>query len=321
MLKKQEKPQDIQCLNCQTTFSGWFCPDCGQKAQTKRLTTLTVIHDFIDALSDSDRGFLKTCIDLSQHPGNMLKDYLAGKRKRYLSAGKYTFLFVVLFTLNISFLEKHYGFFENITTMVDQFSVTQEGDNIHLTDENQQARLLKQTPSAKKIEKDNKLNLEFNWFGNQIKKQATRKQFLEFIKFLLPKYHKTLFDTLKVFLVLWIPVFSIFSFFFFRKQKLNFAEHIIINSFIYSQLLLISILLSAFYWLLPSFNGTTLLTTVTATTFYLFFSYLQFFSTSRRRLLKTILSVSFGGFTYLTLLFALVLSQIAYVAILNIDQL
>ncbi len=321
MLKKQEKPKDIQCLNCQTLYSGWFCPECGQKAQTKRLTTFAVIRDFLDALSDSDRGFLKTCIDLSQHPGNMLQDYLAGKRKRYLSAGKYTFLFVVLFTLNISLLEKHYGFFENLTTMIDQFSVTQDGDNIHLTDEKYQAKLLQETPSAQKIENDEKLNLEFNWFGRQIEKKPTRKEFLEFIKFLLPKYHKTLFDTLKVFLVLWIPVFSVFSFFFFRKQKLNFAEHITINSFVYSQLLLISILLSAFYWLLPSFNGTTLFTTIIATTFYLFFSYLQFFSTSRRRLLKTILSVGFSGFAYLTLLFALVLSQIAYVAILNIDQL
>ncbi len=334
MLRKKEQPLQTQCLNCETRFCGWFCPDCGQKAQTRRLTTLEVIKDFLDALSDSDRGFLKTAIDLFHRPGAMLLDYLAGQRKRYLSAGKYTLLFVVLFTLNISFLEKHFGFFESLTGMVETLSVTQVGNTIHLSDQETQQSLVKKNPEARPIkdsdadsfgvinlEDENKVLLKLDFLGQKIDKKASKREFLEFIKYLLPKYHKTLFDTLKIFLVLWIPVFSLFSFFFFREQKLNFAEHITINSYIYSQLLLLTLMLSVFYWVLPTFNGTTLLTTMIVTSFYLFYSYLDVFSKGRRRLIKTIFSVLLGATTYGTLLMSLILIQVLYVAALNIERL
>ncbi len=322
MFKKKKPAKNLKCLNCETTFDGWFCPNCGQRSETARLNSMAVVRDFLDALSDSDKGILRTLIDLSQNPGEMLNDYLGGKRRRYLSAGKYTLLFVVLFTLNISLMEKHFGAFEGLTRLVDDFSVTQDGNTIHLSDEKHQKKLLGKSKDAKKIEGQNdKLNLEFKWFGQDIRKEATKKESLEYIKYLIPKYHKTLFDTLKILLALWIPIFAFFSFVLFRKLKLNFAEHVVINSYIYAQMHFFTLVLSGIAWFIPNFVGTTSLTIFVVTTFYLFFAYIQIFSKARRRLLKTIVSVFLAGSVYILVLFTVLASLIAVVAIENIDQL
>lgn len=334
MFKKKAPATDLKCLNCETQYSGWFCPQCGQKCHVRRLTTLEVIKDFLEAISDSDKGFLRTVIDLSQNPGKMMKDYLGGKRKRYLSAGKYTLLFVVLYTLNISLLENHYGLFETATQMIDSFSVTQVGDTIHLSDEDTQKNLVKKNPEAVVIEdpkvepqgvinlkEENKVHVKLDLLGQSINKKASKAEFLEFIKVLIPKYHKTLFDTLKFLLALWIPIFAFFSFLLFRKQKMNFAEHLVINSYIYSQLLLITLLLSGVSWFVPNFTGPTFLAIFASTTFYLFFAYLQIFDKASRRLLRATASVMLASFAYGTVLMATVIAIVAIIAIENIDQL
>jgi hypothetical protein len=322
VFKKKSPPQQIQCLNCGTTFSGWFCPECGQKSQTKRLTLFAVTKDFVDAVSDSDKGFLKTVLDLSQNPGQMLRNYISGKRQRYLSAGKYTFFLVILFTINISYLESHFGFFEKLTGLLEQSQVTQVGDNIHLTDKRTQQEIVKKNPSAVQVtDKKNNVRLNFEIFGEKVDKTATKAEFLSFMKMLIPKYHKSLFDSLKIFVILWIPIFSLFSFIFFRKSGYNFAEHMTINSYIYSQLLLIFILLSGFYWVFPEAVSSTILSTLAATTLYLFYSYMQIFTSKRYQLAKSFGAIAMGGITYMTALIALISVQLFYVALKNIDKL
>jgi len=83
------------CLNCQTEFSGHFCPNCGQKASTRRYSWSYVFSkDFLSDIFNFDRGFLHTLKDLSYRPGHLINDYLQGKRKTYFNA--VGFLLVVL---------------------------------------------------------------------------------------------------------------------------------------------------------------------------------------------------------------------------------
>lgn len=76
----------ITCLNCETTFSGTFCPNCAQRASTGRLNFRKVFSsEYLAEYLNLDRGILHTMWDLAHRPGHMINDYLAGKRRRYFN--------------------------------------------------------------------------------------------------------------------------------------------------------------------------------------------------------------------------------------------
>lgn len=76
----------ISCLNCSTEFSGTYCPNCAQKASTRRFTLRQVFSsDFLSETLNLNRGLLHTCWHLIIRPGNMVRDYLAGHRKKYFN--------------------------------------------------------------------------------------------------------------------------------------------------------------------------------------------------------------------------------------------
>lgn len=72
-----------KCLNCGTCYKGNFCPNCGQSRKTKRFTIASVFGQFLEILTNMERGALHTCIDLCYRPGYMIRDYLKGHRVEY----------------------------------------------------------------------------------------------------------------------------------------------------------------------------------------------------------------------------------------------
>ena len=218
------------CKNCKTDFKGNFCPQCGQKAAVKRLSLLAVFNDFVLAITDTERGFLKTVLDLSQRPGPMVEKYISGKRARYISAGKYTFFLVVLFTINISFLENHFGFFRSLTEKVHHLEFSDQG--LYVKNDNKQEESKKEDPQDKvdlPVKKDKRVNI--NMFG--IHKELSHQEALQFIKTFMPLVHSKLFDYSKYLTISWIPLFSILSFLFFFRSPYNFAEHFTFNAFVF----------------------------------------------------------------------------------------
>ena len=290
----------MNCKNCNTSFEGLFCPNCGQKSSVKRLSILTVFNDFVLAITDTERGFLKTVVDLSQRPGPMVKSYAQGQRARYISAGKYTFFLVVLFTINISFLEDHFGFFKGLTEKINSIEVNYNSD-----DSAKKGFWVKNNYGKKK---ENKINLDFTG----IKKTITGEKALQFVKTLMPMVQSKLFDYSKLLVISWLPLFAILSFIFFFKAPYNFAEHFTFNAFVFSHMLLIFMALSPLFWLVPNLSGTTFYAISIAMTFYLGFSYMQFFKGQSYLVVKTISALSIGLVSYFTLLTVLITSLMVY---------
>lgn len=73
------------CLNCghEISASDEFCSQCGQSTHTHRLNWHELIHELQHSIFHVDSGILFTIKELLLRPGYMVKDYLAGKRKRY----------------------------------------------------------------------------------------------------------------------------------------------------------------------------------------------------------------------------------------------
>jgi hypothetical protein len=84
------------CANCGTAIvTGQnYCPICGQKALTPRLTLHEIGAEFVHALAHVDRSALSLIWQLLVRPGVVARDYVAGKRKRYF--GPFAFLVVTV---------------------------------------------------------------------------------------------------------------------------------------------------------------------------------------------------------------------------------
>ncbi|WP_173002996.1 DUF3667 domain-containing protein [Chitinophaga sp. SYP-B3965] len=94
------------CKNCNTAFTGNFCPQCGQKADTHRFTTHHLVHELIHAVTHADKsifGFIKAMLT---HPGQTVKNYLEGQRKRYFNPFT-AFILMVGFQIIVLGLVKH----------------------------------------------------------------------------------------------------------------------------------------------------------------------------------------------------------------------
>ncbi len=72
------------CLNCGTVLQGNFCHSCGQKAHIHR-TISGIMHDLIHGVLHLDGKLWNTLPLLAFRPGWLTRDYIDGKRARYVS--------------------------------------------------------------------------------------------------------------------------------------------------------------------------------------------------------------------------------------------
>ena len=76
--------EKLQCLNCSQFVKSKFCPDCGQKSDTHRITLKRFIaHDLLHGVWHFERGMLFTLKEAIVRPGKAALDYIQGKRIRY----------------------------------------------------------------------------------------------------------------------------------------------------------------------------------------------------------------------------------------------
>ena len=75
----------ITCLNCGEACSGNYCPNCGQSTATSRLRPRSFMLDTLSGLLRVNRGFFFTSWHLLIHPWEVIRDYAAGRRVRYLA--------------------------------------------------------------------------------------------------------------------------------------------------------------------------------------------------------------------------------------------
>ena len=110
---------DHQCLNCESTLSGNFCSNCGQKSAIHRITFRHFIfHDILHGVWHLEKGILFTSKQALVRPGKAALEYLSGKRIRYYNVFYLTLLLIGL-NLFINHLQdqlSHY-YFNTVTKL------------------------------------------------------------------------------------------------------------------------------------------------------------------------------------------------------------
>jgi len=73
------------CLNCGTELKGPFCYYCGQPDKNLMRFFPALLRDLLEDVIDLDSRIVRTLKPLLFHPGKLTRDYLDGRRFRYVS--------------------------------------------------------------------------------------------------------------------------------------------------------------------------------------------------------------------------------------------
>jgi len=88
------------CLNCGTELVGQYCGHCGQRAATRLISIFELLRDAFGDLFELDSRLWRTLVPLLIRPGLLTKDYLEGRRARYMPPFRmYLVLSVVFFVV------------------------------------------------------------------------------------------------------------------------------------------------------------------------------------------------------------------------------
>ena len=77
----QEDTETHHCINCEREFRGNFCPTCGQNAKTGAVTWTSIRLGVMDVWGMGGRSLPYTIVQLLFRPGNLIGDYLDGRRQ------------------------------------------------------------------------------------------------------------------------------------------------------------------------------------------------------------------------------------------------
>lgn len=84
MANTEPSAPSTNCLNCGTPLTGQYCGNCGQRARTRLISMWELVRDAFGDLFELDSRLWKTLIPLLIRPGKLTRDYLEGRRARYM---------------------------------------------------------------------------------------------------------------------------------------------------------------------------------------------------------------------------------------------
>ena len=95
---------DKTCLNCHTEVQGRFCQVCGQENIEPKETVWHLISHFFQDITHFDGKFFSTIKYLIARPGFLSKEYMIGRRMRYVNPIRLyvftsAFFFLIFFSL------------------------------------------------------------------------------------------------------------------------------------------------------------------------------------------------------------------------------
>ena len=95
--------KETNCLNCNATVQGRYCQACGQENTEPKETFWHMFTHFFYDITHFDGSFFVTLKDLLFKPGFLSKEYMLGRRKKYLHPVRmYVFTSAVFFLVFFS---------------------------------------------------------------------------------------------------------------------------------------------------------------------------------------------------------------------------
>jgi hypothetical protein len=84
------------CKNCGAEISAPYCSTCGQQYIERRFTLRIIIIDVFNSITNIEKGFGRTCIDMIRRPGELIKKYLQGATTDYFKPFRFAFIWATI---------------------------------------------------------------------------------------------------------------------------------------------------------------------------------------------------------------------------------
>jgi hypothetical protein len=72
------------CLNCGAALGGQYCGQCGQRARSRLISLWELVSDAFGDLFELDSRLWRTLVPMLIRPGLLTRDYLEGRRARFM---------------------------------------------------------------------------------------------------------------------------------------------------------------------------------------------------------------------------------------------
>jgi hypothetical protein len=100
----------LTCKNCNNIYSGHYCNNCGQTAETHKLNFHFLWHEIQHGLFHFDQGILYSGKQLFTRPGHTIREFIEGKRVKHFKPISLVIVLASLYGLlyhyfHISFVE------------------------------------------------------------------------------------------------------------------------------------------------------------------------------------------------------------------------
>lgn len=259
--------EDKTCLNCGTFVEERFCPQCGQENTETRKSFHYLFTHFVEDLVHYDSSFWKTIKYLLFYPAKLTREYLSGRRQRFVVPVKlYIFIsFITFFLSGLVINEKNIAFGDKNAT----FKVTKSTDEAKVN-------LWKSTDSIPKEAQgyNNNWMDEYGWFGKYKtvkafdsaqtllpdKDKLSKIEYWYIKKMVNVAEHNTFrqaFDksllhfkqNLPKVLFLYLPIFAFLLWIFHGKKRWYYFDHGIFTLHYFSFMLLLTCLLILSEWI------------------------------------------------------------------------
>ena len=104
VLREDQSPEVLpgaspNCLNCGTRLRGQYCGNCGQRSRSRLISLWELVSDAFGDLFELDSRLWQTLIPLIVRPGRLTRDYLQGRRARFMPPFRMYLVLSLLFFL------------------------------------------------------------------------------------------------------------------------------------------------------------------------------------------------------------------------------
>ena len=86
------------CKNCNESYIGNYCPNCGQAAKLQRIDRRYIIREIASSFN-AERGMLYTVKKILVSPGESIKQYITEDRSRYMKPIMFVIITSLIYTL------------------------------------------------------------------------------------------------------------------------------------------------------------------------------------------------------------------------------
>lgn len=253
-------PDTCICRNCNHSFTGSYCPNCGQNRDTPRYALRSAIKNVLSGMTNIDSGFGYTLIELLIRPGYMIHDFMAGKRVRYFRPFQTMFVLAAVYILLVQIIDPKALEEEKDTSAKQEMTeayteVKKETQDADTPEEQLEyksiARHLKADISkldsiekANEVQQKNKADKE-NDLIDQLVDPVDKLQEVPFIRAVTNLLGHWAHGNKALSILILIPIFALSTKWAFRKrtfnQQYNYTELLFTQTYMACQILLISI--------------------------------------------------------------------------------